>query len=314
MKITNKSKGLLTIFRVRSKPISLKPSESIIFSNDELLDNHKKVLEILNRKIKYDYDIETKEEDVAKQQEALANAGGGKIDLSYSILEGKPASSVDDIDDAVSKKHSHTNTDVLSKLTADKGELVFEGKPVDTKPLSIEKIKEETDKVYATKEELNAKPSIDPSLYLSTKDAESIYLKSTDFNTAKDELLPKTEFTKDKIVGLLGNVATEEYITNKVKEEVDKIKASLFLGTDLPAGDASTVDYWKPIVPGIYKASAVATNLHNSITSGYLIVLGDESGKVVYLMTPERNGEIFVYSQTGDKANGWSKLPEPTVS
>ena len=46
-------------------------------------------------------------------------------DVSWANLQGKPTSSVEDIDDAVAKKHEHENLDILDKLTEDAS-----GKPV----------------------------------------------------------------------------------------------------------------------------------------------------------------------------------------
>lgn len=48
--------------------------------------------------------------------------------LNWSNLQGKPSSSVSDIDDAVSKRHSHTNRSQLDKIGQDgDGHLTYDG-------------------------------------------------------------------------------------------------------------------------------------------------------------------------------------------
>lgn len=50
--------------------------------------------------------------------------------LNWDNVTGKPNSSVADIDDAVTKRHSHANMAVLDLLTAPAGQLLYDGAPV----------------------------------------------------------------------------------------------------------------------------------------------------------------------------------------
>lgn len=50
--------------------------------------------------------------------------------ISWSELQGKPSSSVADIDDAVTKKHEHVNKTVIDKFTESAGKPLFNGQPV----------------------------------------------------------------------------------------------------------------------------------------------------------------------------------------
>ncbi len=50
--------------------------------------------------------------------------------LNWDNVTGKPNSSVADIDDAVTKRHSHANMAVLDLLTAPSGQLLYNGAPV----------------------------------------------------------------------------------------------------------------------------------------------------------------------------------------
>lgn len=52
------------------------------------------------------------------------------LGLSWDNIDGKPVSSVEAIDDAVSKRHSHDNMDVLDLLTAPDGKLKYNGEDV----------------------------------------------------------------------------------------------------------------------------------------------------------------------------------------
>lgn len=49
------------------------------------------------------------------------------ISLSWANLVDKPTSSINDIDDAVNKKHSHWNLTVLDKFTEVGGEVLYNG-------------------------------------------------------------------------------------------------------------------------------------------------------------------------------------------
>jgi len=53
-----------------------------------------------------------------------------EISLLWSEIEGKPSSSTTDIDDAVSKKHAHTNAAVLADLGDDDDMLTYKGAAV----------------------------------------------------------------------------------------------------------------------------------------------------------------------------------------
>jgi hypothetical protein len=50
--------------------------------------------------------------------------------LSWDNIDGKPESSAEAIDSAVSKRHSHDNMDVLDLLTAPDGKLQYNGEDV----------------------------------------------------------------------------------------------------------------------------------------------------------------------------------------
>lgn len=55
------------------------------------------------------------------------------VTVAWSSITGKPSSSVSDIDDAVAKKHSHSNSAVLNGLSDTGGVLQYGGNPVDTR-------------------------------------------------------------------------------------------------------------------------------------------------------------------------------------
>lgn len=52
--------------------------------------------------------------------------------LTWSAIQNKPTSSVADIDDAVTRKHSHANITQLDKLGVANGELTYDGTQVKT--------------------------------------------------------------------------------------------------------------------------------------------------------------------------------------
>jgi len=55
------------------------------------------------------------------------------IALTWSALQGKPSSSVADIDDTVAKRHTHANKTELDKISEDgNGDLMYGGQPVRT--------------------------------------------------------------------------------------------------------------------------------------------------------------------------------------
>lgn len=55
------------------------------------------------------------------------------LSLSWSALDGKPASTPANIDDAVSKRHAHTNKTELDKVGEDgSGNFTYNGSPVST--------------------------------------------------------------------------------------------------------------------------------------------------------------------------------------
>lgn len=60
------------------------------------------------------------------------------IQLDWDGLQGKPSSSVADIDDAVAKAHTHTNKSTLDKLGEDGDGLTFAGAPVTSQWASTE--------------------------------------------------------------------------------------------------------------------------------------------------------------------------------
>ena len=51
--------------------------------------------------------------------------------LQWSSLQGKPTSAVADIDDAVAKRHAHSNLPTLEKLSDPAGDLLYNGNYVD---------------------------------------------------------------------------------------------------------------------------------------------------------------------------------------
>lgn len=53
--------------------------------------------------------------------------------LEWSLIDNRPASSVEAIDDSVSKSHNHSNSDVLNLLGQNEdGDLTFNGKTIGT--------------------------------------------------------------------------------------------------------------------------------------------------------------------------------------
>jgi len=57
------------------------------------------------------------------------------VTVAWSSITGKPSSSVSDIDDAVSKKHAHSNLSVLNGLSDTGGVLQYGGNPVDARKI-----------------------------------------------------------------------------------------------------------------------------------------------------------------------------------
>lgn len=55
--------------------------------------------------------------------------------VTWSSITGKPSSSTADIDDAVTKKHSHSNLSVLNGLSDSSGVLQYSGNPVDARKI-----------------------------------------------------------------------------------------------------------------------------------------------------------------------------------
>ncbi len=58
-------------------------------------------------------------------------------DITWGLIKGKPKSSVEDIDDAVSKRHSHANTETLEGITHTDERLKFKGKDIAFKDETI---------------------------------------------------------------------------------------------------------------------------------------------------------------------------------
>lgn len=54
------------------------------------------------------------------------------IQLTWASITGKPTSAVADIDDAVTKRHAHSNLTVLNKLSETGGKLAYDGSVVGT--------------------------------------------------------------------------------------------------------------------------------------------------------------------------------------
>ena len=59
--------------------------------------------------------------------------GNVVIEHLWSEIQGKPDSTVTDIDDAVSKKHAHSNKATIDKLTDPSGELLYNGQQIGLK-------------------------------------------------------------------------------------------------------------------------------------------------------------------------------------
>lgn len=57
------------------------------------------------------------------------------LTLAWSNVTGRPSSSVSDIDDAVTKKHSHSNKSTLDGIGESSGRLTFGGNPVDAREI-----------------------------------------------------------------------------------------------------------------------------------------------------------------------------------
>lgn len=55
--------------------------------------------------------------------------------VTWASISGKPSSSVSDIDDAVTKKHAHSNLTVLNSLSDSGGALQYGGNPVDSREI-----------------------------------------------------------------------------------------------------------------------------------------------------------------------------------
>lgn len=53
--------------------------------------------------------------------------------IDWSDVQNRPSSSVANIDDAVTKRHAHSNTATLDLLSNSGGALTYNGSPVDTK-------------------------------------------------------------------------------------------------------------------------------------------------------------------------------------
>jgi len=77
----------------------------------------------------------------------LFHLGGAEISTEWDEIAGKPSSSATDIDDAVAKKHTHTNKSVLDKFTEVSGDILYDGSQIgvrynqvffqDTEPLDV---------------------------------------------------------------------------------------------------------------------------------------------------------------------------------
>lgn len=57
------------------------------------------------------------------------------ITVAWSTVTGRPSSSVSDIDDAVTKKHAHSNKSTLDAIGESGGALTFGGNPVDARKI-----------------------------------------------------------------------------------------------------------------------------------------------------------------------------------
>lgn len=57
---------------------------------------------------------------------------GDLPEIAWAVITGKPASSVEDIDDAVSKKHAHANAAQLDKVTEADGVMTYDGAKMAT--------------------------------------------------------------------------------------------------------------------------------------------------------------------------------------
>lgn len=62
----------------------------------------------------------------------ISEQEGLDIVFSWEELEGKPSSSVGDIDDAVSKRHEHTNKEHLDKISDSEGKPTYNGNKLPT--------------------------------------------------------------------------------------------------------------------------------------------------------------------------------------
>lgn len=60
----------------------------------------------------------------------IAEYEGMDITLTWASIQGRPTSSVSQIDDAVSKRHTHTNMTTLDKLGDSGGALTYDGQAV----------------------------------------------------------------------------------------------------------------------------------------------------------------------------------------
>ena len=68
----------------------------------------------------------------AEQAYKVAEYESMDITIQWDEVQGRPNSSVAQIDDAVGKSHQHTNKAVLDKFTEASGELKFAGEPIAT--------------------------------------------------------------------------------------------------------------------------------------------------------------------------------------
>lgn len=62
----------------------------------------------------------------------IAEAESMDLIIDWSNIQNKPASAVADIDDAVSKRHTHANMTSLNKIGESGGEMTYDGQPVAT--------------------------------------------------------------------------------------------------------------------------------------------------------------------------------------
>lgn len=60
----------------------------------------------------------------------ISEAESMDVVLNWTNIIGRPASSVNDIDDAVTKRHSHANMNVLNGLSDNAGRLEYNGGPI----------------------------------------------------------------------------------------------------------------------------------------------------------------------------------------